>query len=121
MTREWNKPLLDMHSFRQTQTAMSAFYMAEDARMFFDYITPVLGKPWQIPMEVPIYQWIVARWHNVSGMGLDQGGKLISIVFWLACLWLIWRLLGLLGFSRPQRFIPNSEVKKASFCAEGCG
>jgi hypothetical protein len=108
MTRDWNKPLLDMHSFRQTQTAMSAYYMAEDAGMFFDYITPVLGKPWQIPMEVPIYQWIVARWHNLSGMGLDQSGKFISIVFWLACLVPIWRLLGLLDFSVPQRCIASA-------------
>ncbi|MFA6176538.1 MAG: hypothetical protein WC765_08180, partial [Phycisphaerae bacterium] len=82
MTRQWDKPLLDMHSFRQTQTAMSAYYMAKDPRMFFNYITPVLGKPWELPLELPIYQWIVARWHNVSEMGLDQSGKLVSIAFW---------------------------------------
>ena len=103
MTRQWDKPLLDMHSFRQTQTAMSAYYMAKDPCMFFNYITPVLGKPWQIPMEVPFYQWLVARWHNLTTMGLDQSGKLVSIAFWLACLWPIWRLLSLLAFSLPQR------------------
>ena len=86
MTRQWDKPLLDMHSFRQTQTAISAYYMAKDPWMFFNYITPVLGKPWQIPMEAPIYQWIVARWHNMTAMGLDQSGKLVSIAFWLLCL-----------------------------------
>jgi hypothetical protein len=103
MTRQWEKPLLDLHSFRQTQTAISAYYMGKDPGMFFNYITPVLGKPWQIPMEVPIYQWIVARWHTISGMGLDQSGKLVSIAFWLACLWPVWRLLELLGFAVPQR------------------
>jgi hypothetical protein len=86
MTRQWEKPLLDMHSFRQTQTAISTYYMAKDPGMFFNYITPVLGKPWQIPMEVPIYQWIVAQQHNITSMGLDQSGKLVSIVFWLACI-----------------------------------
>jgi hypothetical protein len=103
MTREWEKPLLDLHAFRQTQTAISAYYMAEDSGMFFDYITPVLGKPWSVPMELPIYQWIVARWHNLSSMGLDQSGKAISIVLWLACIWPVWRLLGSLGQTNGQR------------------
>ncbi|MFA6176540.1 MAG: glycosyltransferase family 39 protein [Phycisphaerae bacterium] len=110
MTRQWDKPLLDMFTFRQTQTAMSAYYMAKDPGIFFNYITPVLGKPWELPLELPIYQWIVARWHNFSGMGLDQSGKLVSIVFWVACLWPIWRLLGLLGFSHPQRCITGAVV-----------
>jgi len=105
MTREWGKPLLDLHAFRQTQTAISAYYMAEDSGMFFDYITPVLGKPWSIPMELPIYQWIVARWHNFSGMGLDQSGKAISIAFWFACIWPIWRILGSLRQTTAQRCI----------------
>jgi len=103
MTREWEKPLLDLHAFRQTQTAISAYYMAEDPGMFFDYITPVLGKPWSIPMELPAYQWVVARWHNLSGMGLDQSGKAISITLWFACIWPVWRLLGALGQSTAQR------------------
>ena len=56
MTRHLEKPMLGPHSFRQTQTAISTYYMAEDASVFADYITPVLGKPWRIPMELPIYQ-----------------------------------------------------------------
>jgi hypothetical protein len=103
MTRQWDKPLLDLHAFRQTQTAISTYYMAKDAGMFFNYITPVLGKPWSIPMELPIYQWIVARWHNISGMGLDQSGRSISISLWFACIWPIWRLLGSLGQTTVQR------------------
>jgi len=103
MTREWGKPLLDLHAFRQTQTAISAYYMAEDSGMFFDYITPVLGKPWSIPMELPLYQWVVSRWHNLSGMGLDQSGKAISIALWFACIWPVWRLLGSLGQAFGQR------------------
>ena len=110
MTRQWDKPLLDMHSFRQTQTAISAYYMAKDPGIFFSYITPVLGKPWQLPMEVPIFQWLVARWHNLTAMGLDQSGKLVSIGFWLACLCPVWRLLGLLAFSIPQRCLAGAII-----------
>ena len=92
LTREWDKPLLDLHSFRQTQTAISTYYMVGTPSVFIDYITPVLGKPWRIPMEVPFYQWIVARWHELTGMGLDQSGKLFSIVFLFACIWPVWKL-----------------------------
>jgi hypothetical protein len=102
MTVHLGKPLLGPHSFRQTQTAISTYYMAKDATMFADYITPVLGKPWRIPMELPVYQWLVARWHNLSGMALDPSGKLVSVLLWLACMAPVWILLRALRFERPQ-------------------
>ena len=105
LTREWDKPLLDLHSFRQTQTAISTYYMAGEPGSFLDYITPVLGKPWRIPMEVPFYQWIVARWHDLTGMGLDQSGKLVSIVFLFACIWPVWRLLAALEIPANARWL----------------
>ena len=93
LTREWDKPLLDLHSFRQTQTAISTYYMVGNPSVFLDYTTPVLGKPWRIPLEVPLYHWLVARWHEFTRMDLDQSGKLISIAFLLACIWPISKLL----------------------------
>jgi len=106
MTRHLEKPILGPHSFRQTQTAISTYYMAEDASVFADYITPVLGKPWRIPMELPIYQWLVARWHNLSGMALDSSGKLVSVMLWLACMLPAWLLLHTLRFGfRPTAII----------------
>jgi len=86
VTRGLEKPLLGPHSFRQTQTAISAYYMADDPAMFLDYITPVLGPPWRIPMELPVFQWIVARFHQLSGIELDICGKLVSIAAWLLCM-----------------------------------
>jgi hypothetical protein len=65
--------------------------------VFFDYITPILGKPWAIPLELPFYQWIVARWRDFTGMGLDQSGKLVSIGFLLP------RLADLENTRRPIR------------------
>jgi len=105
MTRHMEKPMLGPHSFRQTQTAISTYYMAQDASMFADYITPVLGKPWCIPMELPIYQWVTARWHNLTEIQLDSSGKLISVVAWLACMVPIWLLLRTLGFGTAQIFL----------------
>jgi hypothetical protein len=104
LTREWDKPLLDLHSFRQAQTAISTYYMVGKPGVFLDYITPVLGKPWRIPMEVPFYQWIVARWHDSTGMGLDQSGKLVSIAFIFACIWPVWRLLAALEIPANARW-----------------
>lgn len=105
MTRHLEKPMLGPHSFRQTQTAISTYYMAQDASIFADYITPVLGKPWQIPMELPIYQWLVARWHNLSGMALDPSGKLVSVMAWMACMLPTWLLLRTLRFGFSQAAI----------------
>jgi 4-amino-4-deoxy-L-arabinose transferase-like glycosyltransferase len=105
LTREWDKPLLDLHSFRQTQTAISAYYMVGNPSVFLDYITPVLGKPWRIPMEVPFYQLVVARWHEWTGMGLDQSGKFISIIFLFACLWPVWKLLQELSIPPAPRWL----------------
>jgi len=105
MTRQLEKPMLGPHSFRQTQTAISTYYMAQDASMFADYITPVLGKPWRIPMELPIYQWFTARWHNLTGMPLDPSGKLVSVFAWLACMAPVWLLLRTLRFGTAQIFL----------------
>jgi Dolichyl-phosphate-mannose-protein mannosyltransferase len=108
LTREWDKPLLDLHSFRQTQTAISTFYMVGKPGVFFDYITPVFGKPWAIPLELPFYQWTVARWRDLTGMGLDQSGKLVSIAFLLACLWPIWKLIGALSLPAAARWLASA-------------
>ena len=51
-------PILDQHSFRQTQTAISAKYIFDGN--IFNYQTPILGEPYNIPFEFPIYQILVA-------------------------------------------------------------
>jgi hypothetical protein len=97
-----DKPLLGPHSFRQTQTAVSAFYMSENPRIFLDYTTPILGKPWCLPLEVPLFQWIAARVFNLFGFTMDQSGKIVSITFWLLCIPIIYLLLEKLGFNKTQ-------------------
>lgn len=65
-TRGWNLPILDAHAFRQTQTALTSYWFVQEG-FKLDYITPVLGPPWEIPLEFPLYQWIAAALHQVSG------------------------------------------------------
>jgi hypothetical protein len=50
------------------------------------YETPVLGPPWSIPLEFPVYQAGVAVWSKVTGAPLDQSGRMVSLTFCYACL-----------------------------------
>jgi hypothetical protein len=41
-----NLPILDAHGFRQTQTAISVYWMLHE-HVFINYLTPVLTAPWR--------------------------------------------------------------------------
>jgi hypothetical protein len=88
----WNHPILGEHAFRQTQTAISAFWIAKGGS-WLAYPTPVLGAPWSIPFEFPLYQWLAAGAAVLlPWITLDQAGRLVSELFFLACLWPAWRI-----------------------------
>ena len=46
----WDQPIIDQHGFRQTQTALAAYWLLHGGD-WLAYETPVLGSPWSIPME----------------------------------------------------------------------
>lgn len=71
--------LFDFHGFRQTQTAITAEYMEHGS--FLRYETPVVGPPWSIPFEFPLYQEIVASISRHLSTPLDETGRAISILF----------------------------------------
>lgn len=96
----FDKPILDQYAFRQTQTAISTYWIMQGGA-WLAYATPVLGSPWPIPLEFPLYQWIVAILASHSHfLTLDQAGRIVSEVFFLACLWPIWRIASHLGKGR---------------------
>lgn len=80
-----SNPLTGSYSFRQTQTALSAYWIAKGGP-WLNYETPVLGAPWSIPFEFPLYQLLVAAVSHL-GVPLDVAGRLVSFVFFLGCLW----------------------------------
>ena len=46
-------------------------------------ITLVLGPPWSIPIEFPLYQWNVAAAVKIFNTPLDQTGRFFScLLFW---------------------------------------
>uniref|UniRef100_I2Q7Q9 Glycosyltransferase RgtA/B/C/D-like domain-containing protein n=1 Tax=Desulfovibrio sp. U5L TaxID=596152 RepID=I2Q7Q9_9BACT len=71
-----NAPILDMHGFRQTQTAISALWMCREGTII-PYQTPVFGHPWFIPYEFPLYQALAAGLACL-GLPLDLSGRVVS-------------------------------------------
>ncbi|QNI52788.1 putative membrane protein [Synechococcus sp. BIOS-E4-1] len=72
------QPIIDNYSFRQAQTAISADYLFENGVNLFNYQTPVLGKPWAIPFEFPIYQALVKIISTATSQSLTQVGRLTN-------------------------------------------
>ena len=81
-----DQPLLEREAFRQTQTALTSYWMIKEGWQLA-YQTPMLGYPWTIPLEFPFYQSIVAFITLTTGFSLDAVGRLVSFGFSLACAW----------------------------------
>jgi hypothetical protein len=80
LAMRWRLPLLGAHSFRQTQTAITSYWLMRGAP-WFAYETPVLGAPWSLPFEFPFYQLLVAGLAKSTGLALDATGRLVSYLF----------------------------------------
>lgn len=77
-------PILEFHGFRQTQTAITSYWMMHEGWQF-NYQTPVAGYPWSIPFEFPIYQSIVALIAYLGNFPLDPTGRFVSLAFLFLC------------------------------------
>ena len=75
-----SQPILEEHGFRQTQTALTAYYLQVNG-FSFSYETPVVGEPWAIPFEFPIYQEIVALFSLATSINLTIIGRAVNIFF----------------------------------------
>lgn len=104
-TRNWASTDLPGNGFRQTQTAITAMFVQREHNFSLAYPTPVLGKPWAVPFEFPLYQWAVAGLSDATGWPLIEAGRAVS----LGCLYLalpaVWLLLGRLGVAGARRLV----------------
>jgi len=91
-------PAMDNYSFRQTQTAWSAYWLWHDG-FRLAYETPVLGYPWSIPYEFPLYQSLVALLHSF-GLSIEVAARLLSFTFYIATLYPLWILTKALNLDR---------------------
>ncbi|MFM1813541.1 MAG: hypothetical protein RLZ98_236 [Pseudomonadota bacterium] len=112
LSLSWHGSLLDRYEFRQLQTALTAHWIALDGWQLA-YPTPLFGPPWSIPMELPTYQVAVAGLHHLTGLPLEQSGRLLSIVMLLLCLPALHDLLACAGLKSSRRLIVAVAVLSA--------
>lgn len=80
LTRRTN--LIDLHAFRQTQTAFTIReYMSGNWSL--DTPLPVLGPPWSVPYEFPLFQGIAALLGNAVGITADTAGRMVGLAFFV--------------------------------------
>jgi CTP:molybdopterin cytidylyltransferase MocA len=90
-----NRPL-DGHEFRQTQTALSIRHLAQEG-LSIDYPLPVLGKPWSLPLEFPLYQWSAVVASRVTGLELEPAARLTGVLYFYLSLPAVFLLVRRLG------------------------
>jgi hypothetical protein len=98
----WEHSILDGHPWREPQTAITAYYMIGKLPQLA-YETPLFGPPWSVPFEFPVYQWTVAGLVTLLHTPLDQTGRAVNMVFFLATLLPVNYLLGALQMCRSHR------------------
>ena len=106
----WSSSALPGNEFRQSQTAQSTLFIQREKNFSLAYPTPVLGKPWSIPMEFPLYQWTVAAVSSVTGQPLIQAARWVSALCFYLTLPAIWLLLKRIPLNPTQRLITLSLV-----------
>ena len=103
-TLSWHNSISDIHGFRQSQTAITSYYLARGGP-FLRYETPIFGYPWSIPFEFPLYQWIVAYTSTLLHLQLNPSGRLISEIFFGLSLITMWAILSELRVRPVYRLI----------------
>lgn len=74
----WQSKNLPGVEYRQAQTALTAYWINAENNFSLAYPTPVLGKPWSIPLEFPLYQWTVVAVSRATGLELIKAGRVVS-------------------------------------------
>jgi hypothetical protein len=85
-------PLLEKHAFRQTQTAWTAREFDERGIDLLHPKLPVLGEPFEVPFEFPLYQ-ALATVPMKLGVGEDASLRLTSLACFLLTALLLYGLV----------------------------
>ena len=101
----WKNLNLPGGEFRQAQTAISAYFIQLNHDFSLDYPTPVLGKPWSVPFEFPLYQWAVVWLSDTTGLDLTKAGRTVNLACFYLSLPALFLLLGRLGLTWPRRLV----------------
>jgi hypothetical protein len=99
-----SNPPTGRHMFRQSQVAITVDYLVHGGP-WLRYETPVLGPPWSIPLEFPLYQWLAAVLVILTPLTIEQACRIIGETFFLATLLPLWGILTSLKVKRADRLI----------------
>ena len=111
----WQSRNLPGIEFRQAQTALSAHFIQAERNFSLDYPTPVLGKPWSIPMEFPLYQWAVVVVSDMTGYSITKAGRLVNVGCFYLMLPAVWLLLGRWGVAPGRRWVTLAVIVSSPF------
>ena len=87
-----DQPLLETHAFRQTQTAYTALLYHEQGVDLLHPKLPVLGAPFEVPFEFPLFQALAAApmsW----GLAPDVAMRATALACFLLSALLLWGLV----------------------------
>ena len=101
----WRNGMLPGNTFRQAQTGITTYFIGAENNFSLAYPTPVLGKPWSIPMEFPLYEWTVAALSRVTYQPLTECARFVSLLCFYLALPAAWVLLRELGLDRARRWV----------------
>ena len=104
-TMNWHYQFMAGHEFRQTQTALISYYIDKENNFSLDYSVPLLGKPWVLPLEFPLYEWGVVWLSRATHLPQFEAARTISLACFYLTLPALYLLLGELGLSRPRRLL----------------
>jgi len=105
VAQAWERPIADFNPWRQSQTAITAWYFLHEG-FSLAYPVPVLGPPWSIPFEFPVYQALVAVLAGVAPLPFESCGRLVSLFAFYSTLPAVSLLLKrVLGLGRERFFV----------------
>ncbi len=111
----WESKNLPGGEFRQAQTALATYWIKAENNFALAYPTPVLGQPWSIPMEFPLYQWTVVGVSQVTNWSLTKAGRAVSIACFYLCLPAVFLLLARWRVAPGRRWLVLAVVVTCPF------
>ena len=89
--------------FRESQTAISIYYLINNYGSILNYQTPIFGYPWLVPFEFPFYQFIVSLFAVQDPDSIRLVGRFLSFIFFLLSIFYVWKyIFKYLGFTKYE-------------------
>jgi hypothetical protein len=82
--RHLDSPISGTYSFRTTQTAWGIRSFVSGNYSPLSIEMPVLGPPWRVPFEFPLYQMIAGITSKVFGLSVEASGRIVTTCFFVA-------------------------------------